>query len=340
MLDELKKLTSLRVLIYLLIIAVLINIFEVASKYLQEFSDILLIFILAWILSFVLDPVVELISKIARVPKAVSTLFVFFIIVIIAVFSVVLVIPTVVFQFHSLAVILPEFVKSSPPLVQKAVDSSIKSLNSVTDYTYLIPPVANFIFNLVTVLILSFYLIIEKESINREILHLTPKSWHKNINFVQRVIDQTFSSFLRVQLIWGIIGGVTTWVVMTIFGVGYASSTSVLAGLLIAIPMIGPVIGIIPPAVIALVSNPSSALLVIAVLLIVQQIIFNLLGTKIISHEFKINPVIVMISLLIGLKIAGAIGGIFAVPIASIALIIGREFHNYFLENKGLQLDK
>ncbi|MBI2420682.1 MAG: AI-2E family transporter, partial [Candidatus Levybacteria bacterium] len=65
-----------------------------------------------------------------------------------------------------------------------------------------------------------------------------------------------------------------------------------------------------------------------------QQITFNFLGAKIMGNAFKISPIIVLFSLLIGLKIAGGVGGIFAVPIVSITIVIGREFYNYYLKHE------
>ena len=334
MLSELKKLSSFKVLIYLLIIAASIYLLEIASAYLSFFSDILLIFVFAWILSFILEPPVELIEKVFRIPKIISTLLVFTLIGVSIVLVVALFLPAIVYQFHALSGLLPEIVSKTPPIFKKGISDFVSSISSISDYTSIIPPIAQFFFNLITIFILAFYLIVEKETIAREIYQLTPKSWHKNINFVQKVIDQTFASFLRVQLLYGVIGGITTWLVLTAFQIKLAISTSIIAGVLTAVPVIGPIIGVFPPAIVAFIENPPSALLIIAILLIVQQVIFNVLGAKIISKAFKINPVIVVVVLLIGFKVAGAIGALFAVPLVSIAIVVGHEFHNYYLEDK------
>lgn len=334
MIDEFKKLTSFRILTALLTIAVGIYLLEIASKYISEFSDVLLIFVFAWILSFILEPPAEIIGKVFRIPKVISTLLVFFLLGAFVVLTVVLFLPAIVSQFHTLSQLLPEVVSKLPPTLRKSLSGFVLSINSISDYSYIIPPIAQFFFNLITVFILSFYLIIEKRTIAQEIFHLSPRSWHKNINFVLKVIDQTFASFLRIQLLWGIVGGLTTWIVLSFFHIKLAASTSIIAGVLSAAPVIGPIIGVIPPAIVAFIENPASALLIIAILLIIQQIIFNVLGAKIVGIAFKINPVVVMLSLLIGFKVAGAIGGIFAVPFISIAFVIGREFHNYYLQDK------
>ncbi|MBI2032255.1 MAG: AI-2E family transporter [Candidatus Levybacteria bacterium] len=334
MLNEFKKFASFRLLTILLTVAVSIYLFEIAFSYIREFSDIILIFLFAWMLSFILEPLVDILVSFTKIPKLIVTSLVFLFFSLIIVGSIILLIPIMVSQFKSLSLVLPDFLDTAPAILKNSTNTMLKSLDKITDLTHLIPPIAQFILNFVTVLILAFYLIVEKEKINKEILNITPKSWHQNVKFVQRVIDQTFASFLRVQLIWGILGGVITFIVLTIFGIDYAISASFMAGILTAIPIIGPLIGVVPPATVTLIDSPTSALLIIAILLIIQQITFNFLGAKIMGNAFKISPIIVLFSLLIGLKIAGGVGGIFAVPIVSITIVIGREFYNYYLKHE------
>lgn len=220
---------------------------------------------------------------------------------------------------------------SAPPVLQTGVDNFINSLNNYSDF---IPSVTAFFINLVTILILSFYLIIDKQNLNRRIFAIAPKKYHENIRFIQRVIDQSFASFVRIQVLWGVIGGIITWIALTIFGVNFAASTSLLAGILTAVPMVGPIIGVIPPLLVSLIDKPDQAVLIFLIIFGIQQIIFNLFGPKIIGKAFNINPIIVMLSLLIGIKIAGFTGAVFAIPIVSIVLIIGREYYNHYFKER------
>lgn len=222
---------------------------------------------------------------------------------------------------------------SSPPQFQAGVQKFIRSLNNITDY---IPSVTQFLINTVTVLILSFYLVLERNNINKKIDTMLPAKYHEGFRFVQSVIDSTFASFVRLQVLWGFIGGLTTWIVMTIFGVHFAASTSLLAGILSAVPMIGPIIGVIPPLIVAVIDKPEQAWLIFVIIFGVQQVIYNVIGPKITSKAFNVNPIIVLLSLLIGARIAGVFGAIFAVPIFSIMMIVGREFYNHYYKDKEL----
>ena len=240
-------------------------------------------------------------------------------------------IPDIISQFNALEKVVPQFLSNSPPQIQKAVDNFIGSINN---FGNLIPSVTQFIVNLVTVLILSFYLVIDKQNINRRIFALSPKKYHDSIRFVQKIVDQSFASFVRIQALWGVIGGIITWIVLTIFGVNFAASTSIMAGILTAVPVIGPIIGVIPPLFVALIDKPNEALIIFLIIFIIQQFIFNVFGPKLIGKAFNINPIVVILSLLIGIKIAGATGAVFAIPVISIVLIVSREFYKDYKEDE------
>ena len=332
MFDELKKdLSSLKLLIALATIAVGIYLFQYALELLRNFSDIILIIFFGWLVSFILEPVVDIFTNYLKIPRTISTVLVFVLAAVLIALTFLLFIPDIAAQFLTLQKIIPTFLENSPPMIQNGVNNFINSLNNYGD---IIPSLTQFFVNLVTILILSFYLVIDKDNISRRIYALTPRKYHNQIKFIQRVIDRSFASFVRIQILWGIIGGAITWIVLTIFGVNFAASTSLIAGILTAIPVIGPIIGVIPPLLVALIEKPGQAVIIFLVIFIIQQIIFNALGPKIIGKAFNINPVIVILSLLIGIKIAGITGAVFAIPIVSILLIVGREYYNFYFKER------
>jgi predicted PurR-regulated permease PerM len=78
-------------------------------------------------------------------------------------------------------------------------------------------------------------------------------------------------------------------------------------------------------------NNPIIAVLIFAILLIVQQIMLNYLGPKLMGKAFKLHPIIVLLSFIVGYKIAGAFGAIFIVPILAILVIVFKELEHYFV---------
>lgn len=154
---------------------------------------------------------------------------------------------------------------------------------------------------------------------------MPPRSFGKTFN-------TSFASFVRIQALWGLVGGVVTYIVLTIFGVPFAASTSLLAGILTAVPMIGPIIGVIPPLLVSIIENPDQAVFIFLAIFLTEQFIFYFLGPKIIGKAFNVNPIMVILSLLIGIKIAGFLGAILAVPVISIILVAGEELYTYYFK--------
>lgn len=336
MLEDLKKeFSSLKLLTILITVAVSIYLLQFVFEFLRNFSDIILIIFFGWLVSFILEPFVDIFTKYLKIPRLFSTILVFIISALLITASILVFIPDILSQFKTLGKVIPEFMQNSPPQLQKGVNNFIGSINNYSD---LIPSVTQFFINLITILILSFYLILDKKNLNRKMLAVIPVKYHEHIRFIQKVIDQSFASFVRIQVLWGVLGGVITWIVLTIFGVHFAASTSLLSGILTAVPMIGPIIGVIPPLLVTLIAKPEQAVIIFLIIFIIQQFIFNVIGPKLISKAFNINPVIVMLSLLIGIKIAGFTGAVFAIPIMSILLVTSREFYNQYFKDKEIKL--
>ena len=80
-------------------------------------------------------------------------------------------------------------------------------------------------------LILSFYLVADKDRINDGIYRLVPKNFHQRLKFVQGVIDSTFASFFRIQVIFAILASITSWIILTLFGITHLQSGECAASL-------------------------------------------------------------------------------------------------------------
>ncbi|OGH42218.1 MAG: hypothetical protein A3H79_02415, partial [Candidatus Levybacteria bacterium RIFCSPLOWO2_02_FULL_36_8b] len=331
--EEIKKESSLiRILVIFLIIAVGIYLFQIAWQILGNFSDIIIILISAWLLSFILEPVVDKISSLTHLPRILSTTITYLLISAILAAGIFLFIPIVNSQIQSLTSITPKVLETAPKFIAGWSEQLTKYLNNSIS---VIASVAQFLFSVFIVLILSFYFIVDKERINKEFFDLTPKKWHKNLEFIENVINSTFASFLRVQVIFGIISGISTWIVLRVLGVDFAATAALLAGVFAIIPLVGPFLAIIPPVFVAFLVNPTIALFIFVIILVIQQIIFNVIGPKLLGKAFKLHPVVILISFLVGAKIAGSVGAIFAIPVIGIAAIVIRKLgHHFLISNK------
>ena len=332
MFAELKKeFTLFKLLVFLLTVAVSIYLLGIFWQVLGNFYDVIVIALVAWLLSFILEPLVDLVSKLTRVKKLWSALIVYVFFAILFTIVLFILLPSVASQLQSLSKIIPKSLGAFPNFT-KTWDNVVG--NSFNNLISFIPSVATIFIDIIIILVLSFYLIIDKEKINSEIYKLAPRAWHANLKFIQETINETFASFLQIQVLFGILAGVSTWIVLRIFSIDYAASIAIIAGLLTIIPLAGPLLGILPPAFVVLLTHPENpilALAIAAILLLIQQITYNAIGPKLMSRAFKLHPIIVVISILIGYKVAGALGAIFVIPVLGIAVIVVKKLGYHFL---------
>lgn len=327
-----KEFGLLRILILLLIVTLGIYIFNVIWSFVQSIGNILIVLLISWLLSFILEPVVAFVVRLIHISKTIGASIVYLLLLIALILIVILFIPTISAEVKTLADFIPKYLNSSPKFLSRWANTMALFLdNSIS----LVPSVAQFSFDTFVVFLFSFYFIVDKEKINKEMLYVTPKRWHEKIHFIQLVIEQTFASFLRIQLIFAILAGLSAWIILRIFDVNFAASIALLSGIFAFIPLVGPIIALIPPIFFTFPVNPSQSLIILAILIITQQFIFNILGPKLFGKALNLHPAVVLLSFLLGFQIAGGIGAIFAIPVIGILVIISRDlFHNLV---KGIQ---
>jgi predicted PurR-regulated permease PerM len=237
-------------------------------------------------------------------------------------------IPAVSSQIQILGKVLPNYLNTAPAFIHKFADSTYTYLdNSIV----LLPSVASFLLSIFVVLIISFYFVIDKDHIQKELYKLIPRRWHHHVLFVQELIETTFGSFLRVQVLTGIIAGIFTWGILQIIGNPFALATGIISGLLTIIPFAGPVLGIIPPVAITFFQNPAQGLLVFLIILIMQQILFNVISPKLLGNALKLHPIIVILSFIVGYKLFGPWGAVFGIPILGVLIVVLHRLSNHFI---------
>lgn len=324
-----KEVPLIRTLIILLIITVGIHLVSIFWQFFNSFSDIILLVVISWLLSFILEPVVDWITNIFRVGKTIATTITYLLILVGFIAIIFQFVPLVTKQIQTLSKVLPTFLETAPPFISRWGDYMTSALN---DSIFVVPSIAQFLVLIIVTLVISFYFIVDKDRINREIFYVTPKPWHEKMRFIQNVIETTFASFLRIQVIIGILTGLATWIVLEILRVEFAAAIALLSGVLGFLPLIGPILAIIPPLFVTFIVDPWLSLIAFLILLIIQQLIFNIFVPRAFGNAFKMHPVIILVSSLVGLRLAGPMGAVFAIPVAGISAVILRDIWHYFLK--------
>lgn len=201
-------------------------------------------------------------------------------------------------------------------ILTKQIDGIlINSINLIFD-TF------NVLLNFFTVAVLSFYLLVERDRIKNNLFHLFPTLPKERVTNLAHKIEKQVGGWLKGELILMFVIFCITYVGLTLLRVDYALPLALLAGLLEAVPMIGPILSAIPAMIITFTVNPIAALGVVVLYIFAHQIENNFLVPKIMQGVMGINPLLTLLSLLIGANFFGIVGAVLAVPLAAIAQVI------------------
>ena len=181
-------------------------------------------------------------------------------------------------------------------------------------------------FALILILVISVYMLIYAEGIGNVVRSVLPAGdGSPDDDFPVRA-QKAVSSYVRGQLLFSLIMGVTAAVTLWILGaVGvfpdgqrYALFFGAFFGLMELIPYIGPVLGALPPILVALFDNPITAIWVGLLFLGIQQLEGHVVAPQVFGHSLRVNPLLIIFALLFGAELFGIVGAFVALPVAAV----------------------
>lgn len=178
------------------------------------------------------------------------------------------------------------------------------------------------IFGIVTILILTFYMLVESESIVGRFVRLFPRDQRLRVAAISRDISGRVSAWLGGQILLGAIIGTTATIGLWLIGVPFFFVLGILAGIGELIPMVGPILSAIPAVAVALTVSPGTALVTAGFFLLQQQFENHILVPKVMSRQVGVSAVTVLIALLTGGTLLGVPGALLAVPTAAALQVI------------------
>jgi len=173
------------------------------------------------------------------------------------------------------------------------------------------------ILNLVFMLIVAIYMLLDRERIRRGALSLIPPTVRGNVLELFSAVEGALVRYLKAQLLLCALMGVIGWAIVFFTGGEYALLIGVWVGVTELIPVLGPVLGAIPAVVLALVESPLKALLVAGLFLAAQQLEGNVLVPRIMGGSVGVHPLWVMFAMLSATALYGIVGALFAVPVVA-----------------------
>ncbi len=200
--------------------------------------------------------------------------------------------------------------------------------------------IASSIWNILLGLIISIYLLIDKENfcaLNKKITYALLSKKHAEIVIkLAHRSNETFGHFISGKIVNVFMIGCLTFVVLTIFKMPYATLIAVIIGVSNIIPFFGPIFGAIPSFIIILFVSPIQALWFAVIMLVIQQIDSNIIGPKILGESIGIAPFWILFSVLVAEQTFGFIGMIVGVPTFAIIYSVVKEIVEAKLGKKGL----
>ena len=311
-------------------------LFGIYFLYLIE--SILILLLLAFIISVALNPVVVILQKKLKVPKpvAIGLSYVFLLIVVASFIG--LIVPPLASQFIGFVqkLELPgmeRYFKEINFTLQEVSQLVQQMSQSATFAFNIISSTFNGIFTVVTVLVLSFYLMLERDQLYKKAVWFThDKEMLKKIRIFIDEAEEQLGGWVRGQLLLMLIVGIATYIGLILLRIPYALPLALTAGLLELLPNLGPTLSAVPAIAIAYITfGPVSALLVLFFYILIQQLENNVLVPKIMAASAHVGPLVAIVAILIGLQLGGMIGALLAIPIYVVIRLI---YSTFLLQNK------
>jgi predicted PurR-regulated permease PerM len=319
-----------------------------AWQIVSRVSDILLLFFLAWLLAFVLDPLARHLQTLSLPrPFAVGTVYLG-LIVLVAILGV-SVIPTAASQLIQLGNSLPSLVGDLQMQAMQAQTYMTRlgltelQLNEfyrdlltraqlvgtilLTNGLAVATAILSLLLNLSIVLILSFYILLDGQRMSRAFIRVLPQHYRLEAEAALEQIDRTFGGFVRGQLIQTAIYGLGTAAVMVMAGLPFYAVIGIVAGVSMIIPVIGPYMAMGPPLILAVIFAPWTVWWVFLLLFLLQFVVVNVLMPRIMGQSVGLHPVLIFAAVLIGARVGGAWGAVFGVPVTAMLYLLVRAFY-------------
>ena len=181
------------------------------------------------------------------------------------------------------------------------------------------------VFGVVTILLLTFYLLVDSAHLFNLFVRLFPGSQRQRVSSVAEQVSVKISAWLGGQILLGFIIGTTSAIGLALIGVPYFFVLAVIAGIGEMIPMVGPLLAAIPAIAVAFTVSPGMGLAVALFCWAVQIIENNFLVPKVMSQQVGLSAITVIVALIIGSSLLGLAGALLAVPTAAILQVLFEE---------------
>ncbi len=294
--------------------------------------DIVTIFFVALVFASALNPWVDWLNQ-KKIPRPLGILSIYLLILLVISLVVYLLIPPISKQIGEISQKFPQAIKSLlPPASQgfsftRDVSSNLETLQetlraNASNIIVALKGMFGSVVSFFLVVVITFYMVVEDNALGKIIRSTVPLRHQPYVVRLLKRMQQKIGFWLRGQLILCFSIGFLTFIGLRILGVKYSLVLALTAGLTEFVPYLGPIIGAIPAIFLAYAQAPMLALAVAAFYYFVQFVENHILVPKVMQKAVGLNPVVSIIVLLIGFRLAGVSGAVLSIPVATAISVV------------------
>ncbi|MDP2821050.1 MAG: AI-2E family transporter [bacterium] len=299
--------------------------------------DILLSFVFALIISILFDPIIDFLQK-YKIPRILGVILVYVSVFGILAVAIYFLAPILINETDQFVQLFPYYFEKVSPSLKllgvkafENIDTFSKTLGSAL--SEMSASVLNSLFSIFggitsTILIISIaiFLSLEEKSVLAALKFIFPKKYEDYITSLWQRSEQKVSGWFLSRIIASIFVGVASILLFYYFNVKYPVSLGLLAGLSNFIPIIGPLATGLLVFFLVAIDNIYRAVFILIGVALIQQIENTIITPYLSKRFFDLSAVIVLISLVVGAKIAGFLGVILCLPLAAIIFEFSKDF--------------
>ena len=304
-------------------------LFVIGLWFLFFIRDIILQIFVALLIMTILNPTVTKLQK-YRIPRVASVIIVYLLLIAFLVFAIATLIPALVTQTASFTSAIPRIMEelNLPVFVVEQTSREVTAQLSSLPSQILRIGVSIFsnIISVITVFFFALYFLLARNKLEHQLTSVFSREQADRIDRVLHALEKDLGGWARGQLVLMIMVGLSTYIGLIILGIPYALPLALLAGVFEIIPNLGPFLSAIPAVLVGLGISPFTGLAVAALGFLIQQIENYILVPKVMERSANVSPVVTLLALVIGFRVAGVVGAILSVPIVVTSRVIFQEF--------------
>ncbi|MEK9147386.1 MAG: AI-2E family transporter [Patescibacteria group bacterium] len=305
--------------------------------FLYQILDVVAIVIFSIIISSVVAPMIDK-MQLYKIPRILGGVIIYVVIIFIIGLVLFLIIPPLAQEIATLAKQLPYLINNSD-FLSLSNDSTVSFIQFLNQLSGELPKAASSFWgwgaglvggigNIIFVFVISFFLSVQDNGLKQLLRDSLPIKYQQNILNIIFKSQKTLSHWLKGQLILMFLVGLLTFIGLQFVNVPYKLSLAILAGLLEIITFEVPLIAAIPAIIFGAGISLITAVIIAVIYFIIQRVENTILVPYVMKWAMQMNPILVLIAILVGVKVGGVTGMLLSVPLLAVGIEFFKKYYN------------